>query len=209
MRRMIYFLGGPPRIGKSIIAKAITRQHGINAVSTDSLGVVLETVLRPEAMPSLFAVSRFNEMPEAERIRSLVENPSHRIDCQREESTAVWRAVVPFVLREQEEGRDLVTEGVAVLPELVAQLEGVDYRAVFLGNRGLTQKEDIKRGAIEHEHDWMRRASDEYIAAFASFVAEMSSYVEKEARAFGFDYVEMGRRPFTDAVPVVVELLLG
>lgn len=206
---MIYFLGGPPRIGKSIIAKAITRQHGINAVSTDSLGVVLETVLPPEAIPSLFAVSRFNELPEAERTRSLLENPSSRIDCQIEESTAVWRAVVPFVLREQEEGRDLVTEGVAVLPELVAQLEGVDYRAVFLGNRGLTQKEDIKRGAIEHEHDWMRHASDEYIAAFAAFVAQMSSYVEKEARTYGFDYFEMGGRPFNDAVPEVVDLLLG
>jgi 2-phosphoglycerate kinase len=205
---MIYFLGGPPRIGKSIIAKAITRQYGINAVSTDSLGVVLEAVLHPEAMPSLFAVSRFNAMPEAERIRSLVENPSNRIDCQIEESTAVWRAVVPFVRREQEEGRDLVTEGVAVLPELVAQLEGVDCRAVFLGNRGLTHKENIKRGAIEHEHDWMRHASDECIAAFASFVVQMSSYIEKEARTYGFDYVEMDGRPFKDVVPEVVDLLL-
>jgi hypothetical protein len=71
------------------MAKAITRQHGINAVSTDSLGVVMETVLPPEAMPSLFAVSRFNELPEAERTRALVESPSNRIDRQIQESTKV------------------------------------------------------------------------------------------------------------------------
>ena len=119
---MIYFIGGPPRVGKSIIAEAITRRHGVSAVSTDSLGEALEAVLDPETEPGLFAISRFNEMPEADRIRLMAENPSERIDYQIEESTAVWRAVEPFVRREQEEGRDLVAEGVAVLPELVAVL---------------------------------------------------------------------------------------
>jgi 2-phosphoglycerate kinase len=206
---VIYFIGGPPRVGKSIIAKAITRQHGINAISTDSLGAVLETVLDPETEPGLFAIRRFNEMAEADRIRLLGKNTAKRIDCQVEESTAVWRAVEPFVLREQEEGRDLVAEGVAVLPELVAQLEGVDYRVVFVGNQGHKQRESIKRSAKENEHDWMRHASDEYIDAFATFVVEMSSYIEREARRYGFEYTEMDRRPFNDAVAEVVASLLG
>jgi 2-phosphoglycerate kinase len=206
---MICFIGGPPRVGKSVIAEVITRERGIGSVATDSLGAVLETVLSPESEPGLFVVSRFNEMPEADRIRLMTENPARRIEYQIEESKAVWRAVVPFVLREQEEGRSLVVEGVAVLPELVAQLEGIDYRTVFLGNRGLTHNENIKRGAIEREHDWMRHASDEYVNAFAAFVAQMSGYIEKEARTYGFDYVEMDRRPFSDAVAEVVDLLLG
>ena len=206
---MIYFIGGPPRVGKSIIAKAITTKHGISAVSTDSLGAVLETVLDPEAEPGLFAISRFNEMAEADRIRLMVRNTTRRIDYQIEESVAVWRAVEPFVLREQNEGRDLVAEGVAVLPELVAQLEGVDYRVVFVGNQGHKQQENIKRSAKENEHDWMRHASDEYIDAFAAFVVAMSSYIEKEAHRYGFEYIEMDRKPFNDAVAEVVALLLG
>ena len=206
---MIYFIGGPPRVGKSLIAEITTSQHGINAVSTDSLGAVLETVLSPEAAPGLFAVSRFNELPESDRIRLMMENTARRIDCQIEESKAVWRAVVPFVQREQEEGRSLVVEGVAVLPELVAGLEGFDFRTVFLGNRELTHKENIKKGALEREHDWMRHASDEYIDAFAAFVVQMSGYIEKEARARGFDYIEMGGRPMSDAAAEVAGLLLG
>jgi 2-phosphoglycerate kinase len=206
---MIGFIGGPPRVGKSIIAEAVTRERGIGNVATDSLGAVLETVLSPESEPDLFVVSRLNEMPEADRIRLMTENPARRIEYQILESRAVWRAVVPFVLREQEEGRSLVVEGVAVLPELVARLEGIDYRAVFLGNQGLSHNENIKRGAIEWEHDWMRQASEEYIGAFAAFVAQMSGYIEKEARKYGFDYVEMDRRPFGDAVAEVVDLLLG
>jgi 2-phosphoglycerate kinase len=206
---MIYFIGGPPRVGKSIIAQAITTKHGISAVSTDSLGAVLEAVLNPEAEPGLFAISRFNEMAEADRIRLMVRNTTRRIDCQIEESVAVWRAVEPFVLREQDEGRDLVAEGVAVLPELVAQLKGVDYRVVVVGNQGRKQQENIKRSAKENEHDWMRHASDEYIDAFAAFVVAMSSYIEKEARRYGFEYIEMDRRHFNDAVAEVVALLLG
>ena len=205
---MIYFVGGPPRVGKSIIAKAIARQHGISTVSTDSLGAVLETVLDPKAEPGLFAISRFNDMPEADRIRIMVENTTRRVDCQIEESAAVWRAVEPFVLREQDEGRDLVAEGVAVLPELVTQLEGIDYRAVFVGNQGHKLKENIKRSARENEHDWMRHASDEYIDAFATFVVEMSSYIEKGARRYGFEYIELDGKPLNDAVAEVVDSLL-
>ncbi len=206
---MIYFVGGPPRVGKSIIARAITKQYGISAVSTDSLGAVLETVLDPEVEPGLFAISRFNEMAEADRIRLMVQDATRRIDYQIEESAAVWRAVEPYVLREQEEGRDLVAEGVAVLPELVAQLEGVDRRVVFVGNQGHRQKENIKRSKRENEHDWMRHTSDEYVDAFVRFVVEMSSYIEKEARRYGFEYIEMDRKPFNDAVAEVVDSLLG
>jgi 2-phosphoglycerate kinase len=79
---VIYFVGGPPRVGKSIVATEITRRRGISAVSTDSLGAVLEAVVDPEAVPGLFAVSRFNEMAEADRIELLVGNPSKRIDYQ-------------------------------------------------------------------------------------------------------------------------------
>lgn len=206
---MIYFIGGPPRVGKSIIARAITMKHGISAVSTDSLGAVLEAVLHPEAEPGLFVISRFNGMAEADRIELMVRNTARRIDYQIEEGVAVWRAVAPFVLREQDEGRDLVVEGVAVLPALVAQLEGVDSRVVFVGNQGYKQQENIKTSARENEHDWMRHASDEYIDAFAAFVVAMSSYIEKEAHRYGFEYIEMDRKPFNDAVAEVVALLVG
>jgi 2-phosphoglycerate kinase len=65
---MIYLLGGPPRVGKSIISKTITNKYSINVVSTDSLGAVLENVLDPELEPGLFIVNSFNEMCVEDRI---------------------------------------------------------------------------------------------------------------------------------------------
>ena len=206
---MIYLLGGPPRIGKSIISKAITANHGINVVSTDSLGAVLESVLDPEVEPGLFVFNRFNEMTSVDRMDLMVENTAELVGYVIEEGCAVWKAVNPFVLRESEDGRDVVLEGVAILPELVSQLENVDYRAVFVGNQGNEHKENIKKSAKQNEHDWMRCSSDEYIDAFATFVVQMSSYIEKEAHKYGFEYIEMDKRPFNDAVSEVVDSLLG
>ena len=69
---MIYLLGGPPRVGKSIISRTITKEHGINVVSTDSLGAVLESVVDPEIEPGLFIMNRLNEMTEENRINLMV-----------------------------------------------------------------------------------------------------------------------------------------
>ena len=206
---MIYFIGGPPRVGKSIMASEVTRRRGISAVSTDSLGAVLEAVVDPERDPDLFAVVRFDEMAEVERIELLLKNQTRRIDFQLEESAAVWQAVEPFAVAEQEAGRDLVAEGVAILPELINRLVGVDYRVVFVGNQAHTHEHNIKRSARENKHDWMRHASDEYAEAFAGFVVEMSRYIEREARRYGFQYLELQGKPFTNAVAEAVDLLLG
>jgi len=207
---MIYLLGGPPRVGKSIISKTITVKHGINVVSTDSLGAVLESVLDPEVEPGLFIVNRFNEMAAVDRIDLMVKNTTKRIDYQIQEGYAVWKAVKPFILRENDDDRDVVIEGVAVLPELVSQLVDVDYRAVFIGNQGNEHKKNIKKSAKENEHDWMRYASDEYIDAFATFVVQMSGYIEEEAHKYGYEYIEMDKRPFNDVMGEVLNsLLLG
>ena len=207
---MIYLLGGPPRVGKSIISKTITVKHGINVVSTDSLGAVLESVLDPEVEPGLFIVNRFNEMAAVDRIDLMVKNTTKRIDYQIQEGYAVWKAVKPFILRENDNDRDVVIEGVAVLPELVSQLVDVDYRAVFIGNQGNEHKKNIKKSAKENEHDWMRYASDEYIDAFATFVVQMSGYIEEEAHKYGYEYIEMDKRPFNDVMGEVLNsLLLG
>jgi 2-phosphoglycerate kinase len=55
---MIFLLGGPPRVGKSIISSEIRQKHAVSVVSTDTLGAVLENVLSPEAAPDLFAFEK-------------------------------------------------------------------------------------------------------------------------------------------------------
>jgi 2-phosphoglycerate kinase len=203
---MIYLLGGPPRVGKSKIAGRFTATYGISSVSTDSLGAVLQSVLDPKAAPGLFAVGA---LPLAEKVEMMAARPRRRIDLQVEESRATWRAVEPFIRRESEEGRDLLVEGVAVLPALVVRLEGIDHRAVFVGCRGGDHEANLRKGAAQDESDWMRDATDEYIQAFAAFVERMSGFLAEQAGEHGLPFVEMSGMPFEHAVNAVARLLLG
>jgi 2-phosphoglycerate kinase len=137
-----------------------------------------------------------------------MKDPAKLIDYVRKESYVVWKAVEAFIRREHDEGRDALIEGVAVLPELMSQLEDIPHRVVFIGNQGEHHNENIKKFAEEHEHDWMWDVSDQYIGAFALFVKRMSAYIEQEAKKYGFEYIEMDKALFGD-VPEEVMKSLG
>jgi 2-phosphoglycerate kinase len=204
---MIFLLGGPPRVGKSMISGEIRQKHAVSVVSTDTLGAVLENVLSPGAAPDLFVLGKFADMPLAERVKSIMKDPAALVDYVRRESHVVWKAVEAFVGRENDEGRDVLIEGVAVLPELIGQIEDIPHRAVFVGNQGEDHKENIKRFAEENEHDWMRGASDQYIDAFTVFVNRMSAYIEQEAKKYGFEYIAMDKKLLGDVTEEVMRSL--
>ena len=204
---MIFLLGGPPRVGKSIIASKIRQKCAVSVVSTDTLGAVLENVLSPEAAPDLFVFGKFHEIPMAERVKLIVNDPAELIDYVRRESCVVWKAVEAFIRRENDEGRDILMEGVAILPELVRQLEDIPHRVVFIGNQGENHKENLRKSAEENEYDWMRDVSDQYIGAFAMFVKRISVYIEQEAKKYGFEYIEMDKELFENVTEEVMKSL--
>jgi len=204
---MIFLLGGPPRVGKSIISREIQQKHAVSVVSTDTLGAVLENVLSPEAAPDLFVFGRFHKMSMAERVKLITKDPAELIGYVRKESYVVWKAVEAFIMRENDEGRDILIEGVAILPELMSQLENIPHRVVFIGNQGENHKENIKKSAEENEYDWMWDVSDQYIGAFAMFVRRMSGYIEQEAKKYGFEYIEMDKELLGDVTEGVMKSL--
>jgi 2-phosphoglycerate kinase len=204
---MIFLLGGPPRVGKSIISNEIRQRYAVSVVSTDTLGAVLENVLSPELTPDLFVFGKFNKLPMADRVKLVTKNPAELIDYVRKESHVVWKAVDAFIRRENNEGRDVLIEGVAILPELVSRIENISHRVVFIGNQGEYHKENIKKSAEENEYDWMRDVNDQYISAFAMFVKRMSVYVEQEAKKYGFEYIEMDRHLFGNVTKKVIKSL--
>ena len=135
----------------------------------------------------------------------MMNDPAELIDYVRRESHVVWKAVEAFIRRENDEGRDALIEGVAVLPELMSQLEDIPHRVVFIGNQGENHKENIKKSAEENEHDWMRGVSDQYIGAFGMFVNRMSAYIEQEAKKYGFQYIEMDKELFENMAEQVMK----
>ncbi len=204
---MIFLVGGPPRIGKSIITREIQQKHAVSVVSTDTICAVLERVLSSETVPDLFVFETLYALPMTERVTFINKDPTALIAYVRKESAVVWNAVEAFVRREHEERRDVLIEGVAVLPELVSQLEHIPHRVVFLGNQSEHHHKNITQSIREHPHDWMQNMSDEYIDAFALFVRRMSAYVEQEANTYGFTYIAMETMRFENVADAVMSAL--
>jgi 2-phosphoglycerate kinase len=204
---MIFLLGGPPRVGKSIISRKIQQKHAISVISTDSLGAVLEKVLSPKEAPDLFVFDRFGKIPLNERIKLIMNDPGVLIDYVRRESYVVWKAVEAFTSRENNEGRDVLIEGVAVLPELISRLKDIPHRVVLIGNQGENHKKNNKRFAEKNKNDWMREAGDQYISVYTTFVNRMSAYIEQEAIKYGLAYIEMEKELFTNIADLVMKSL--
>jgi len=53
----------------------------------------------------------------------------------------------------------------------------------------------------------MRDVSDQYIGAFALFVMRMSTYIEQEAKKYGFKYLVMDKELFGDVTEDVMKSL--
>lgn len=204
---MILLLGGPPRVGKSIISGRLRQKYALSVVSTDTLGAVLENVLSPETTPDLFVFDKFNAKPMAEQVKLIREDPPAIIEYVRKESFVVWKAVEFFARKENIEGREVLIEGVAILPELISQIQDIPYRVVFIGNQGENHEENIKKSIEENKHEWMREASEAYIRAFAIFVNQMSAYIEQETKKYGFEYIEINKKPFELVTEEVIQAL--
>jgi 2-phosphoglycerate kinase len=204
-QNMIYLLGGPPRVGKSIISSQIRQKHDLSVVSTDTLAVVLQRFMSPETAPDLFVFDEFNKMPMAQRVQFITKQPTALIETVTRESQVVWKAVEAYIRREHDEGREALIEGVALLPELVSQLGDIPHRAVFIGNQGQNHHENIRKSAEENPHDWMRELSDSYIDAFAMFVNCMSATIEQQAKKYGFVYIEVDQASWVSVTENVMK----
>jgi hypothetical protein len=99
--------------------------------------------------------------------------------------------------------REASTSGAPIL----RQAQDIPHRIAFIGNQGEHHHENLKKSAEENAHDWMRDVNDQYIRAFALFVKRMSAYIEQEAKAYGFEYIEMDNARLGDVTEAVMTSL--
>lgn len=116
--------------------------------------------------------------------------------------------MIEFIHSYNEDGIDLIMEGVAVLPEFAAKLD-VPCKSVFLGNTSSDHAAVIKQQARGNEHDWMYAHSDAEIEKAAEFFALFSSSVQVEAKQYGLRYVEIADGNFEESLSSAAEYLLS
>jgi hypothetical protein len=184
--RILYLIGGPPRVGKSSLAQRLLQHDRIPWLPTD----VLRTVLR-RVLPQLDA-----------------------IDQDPVDASLLAECMYPQIEKAAEvcaeESTRFLIEGFEVSASYPARLgtalQGTEIRACFLGNRSFSP-DDLAgyRGPKPQHHG----ASWEELGEAAGWIRQRSQQLQDECLDAGVVYIDVGDVGFEAAMIQARRQLLG
>ncbi len=183
--RILYLIGGPPRVGKSSLAQRLLKLDQIPWLPTD----VLRTVLR-RVLPELDA-----------------------IDQDPVDASLLAECMYPHIEKAAEvcteESKRFLIEGFELSASYPARLgealQGIEIRACFLGNRSFST-DDLAgyRGPKPQHHG----ASWEELGEAAIWIRQRSKQLHDECLDAGVAYIDVGEVGFeTDMIAARRQLL--
>ena len=205
-----YFIGGAPRVGKSILAYALAKKIGGHVVSTDSIRNAAQEAC-PNKNSDLFAVGEVENATHDEWMRARLEQPQKIIESQNRESVALWPSIVSFCDSFVEDNEIHIVEGVAMLPSLLTKMKNKPKNVFYVGSMDKKHTEAMIYYAQKFpELDWMVALGYDRkkIEATANFVNAMSTYFKAEAEKYGFPYYKIDDDNFDVSIEKIISSVM-
>ena len=184
---MFYLIGGAPRLGKTIVTRALAKHLSIPWISTDQIRAIMRSVGDREKYPALRVMEDESNMNE-----KFIETPTEvSVRLSNEESDVVWKGVVAFMKSHDDPTESYVIEGIGVVPSKLKTLKGIKYKVLYLHQQDkATVQKKVK--ASSDPHDWfMSNISEEAFDHGIQFFTALNEHYYKEAQKYGFDVFEM------------------
>ena len=185
---MIYLIGGAPRVGKSIIAKNIAARQKAELILTDDVCNAIVETLSPEEKRMRFPFPGFSGTASENTF-----TPEEYAEFQLTSARSLEQSLNTIVTRALTEHRNLVVEGVYLLPEhvhrLMTQHGSTKFSTLFIGSSDV---ERTVKGIMNDmsPNNWMRESDIGVIRQVAAFIAAFSKYIHEEALAYDLPYQE-------------------
>jgi 2-phosphoglycerate kinase len=185
---VIVLIGGPPRCGKTILARRLGRQLGCSVLPTDYLGSVISRYIpaeqREARLPSVGAGTLNDE-------RFMRFSAAEMLAGYRRRARTAWTGIQALIEYAIFDGQRYIIEGFHIEPEFARHLTTVygdeHFRIGFLVK---TDSEAITTGlqAARETRDWARdRTTDPAtFRLIAAWVQHYSAYIQTEAARYGF-----------------------
>lgn len=166
---MIYLIGGAPRVGKTQLVQRVLQKKPMHAVSTDAIRHMLRKTIPSDVLPpEIASVPNIGSQP-----------PTEIVARQNQESEALWPYLVELMQSYNEDGYDLLVEGVAVLPHLVAQLHFA-HRAIVVSNNDSSHGETLLKLADQNTSDWLHKFDAVKRANLVAFFQELDVWLQQQ-----------------------------
>ncbi|MFC1651827.1 hypothetical protein ACFL24_01570 [Patescibacteria group bacterium] len=190
---MIYLIGGPPRSGKTIIAKKISKSW----ISADIIESMVVSYINKKDLKRLFPKSiirvktkqsndaMYNSYSAKEIVKAYIK-----------QARASWKAIETMITCELKEGHDYIIEGHQIHPQLIARIIK-KHKKINIVPIILTRfdKDEIVSGCQKHEteNDWFiqKTKNKETYYKIAEMISVYSDFFEREAKKYKLKVINM------------------
>ncbi len=185
---MIYLIGGPPKCGKTMLAKRLSRAYQIPWISADTLQNIVWAYTSKEKHSTLFPHKYLRGESGDEMYTRY--SSQQIVESYIAQGKVAYDAISMMAESYLTDEDDFIVEGYQVTPEIVDRIFkkfGTEHiRAAFLVKYDEEKfVQDIHKSTTPN--DWiLRKIKDEATyGRIAAMIAEYSRYFEKEAKQYG------------------------
>jgi len=190
---MIYLVGAPPRCGKTILAREMSKKTGIPWISCDTLDSISQEYVSAKDWPKKFPYSALRRKGDKRDNDDFYakHSPAKIVGLLRREAASVYRAIETMIACQIADGDDFIVEGYQISPSfanrMIKKFGKQNVKTVFLGKYDAEKfAKDIHKSS--NANDWLIKITknQETFLRVGKMVTEYSKIFEKEAAKFDF-----------------------
>ncbi len=190
---MIYLIGGPPKCGKTTLAKRLSKSKNIPWMSTDTLQNVIKPYMNKKDFSKKFPTSAQHCNNNDEKYSRYSTNKI--IKAYQQQAKTSYQAIDMFAICEITDGNDFIIEGYHIEPKLVAELNEKypdKLRSIFLIKSDETKfVNDIKKSTTPNDWIIARTNNEKTYGKIAKMICKYGKFFEKESKKYGFKVLNM------------------
>lgn len=210
----IYFLSGPPRVGKTTIMKHLVTATHVQLVAVDALEHGLRNVLTGEPHQLLRDITFQGS---AERRISIAEGGQHKpFSNSGSEADLLLQFIEGMLDHYRRNKESAAFEGTDLSPTWVSKISipGFVVRAAYVGYTAASHADTVLSHARDNEHDWINDwietegGSDAKIRAWVKEQTVKCRQLQREAEAHGYPFFDVTSESFESYKASVLQYFL-
>ncbi|HLN19061.1 MAG TPA: hypothetical protein VK255_02735 [Patescibacteria group bacterium] len=195
---MIYLIGGPPKCGKTTLAKKLSKKLSIPWVASDTLQVVAR-----EYVSRYISREKFSKLYPHNAQKGRTNDETYSLNSPKQiaknymiQAKASHKAIDLFSLCEIKDGNDYIVEGYHVTPQLAARLKkkyGADHFRVLFFVKSDIKKfvHNIKKSSTPNDWILTKTQEKETFYKIAEMVSYYGQFFGQEAKKYNFKVLNM------------------
>lgn len=193
---MIYLIGGPPRCGKTTLAKYVSKKFGIPWISTDTLGVIGGAYMNQKEWNKKHPYSKLRGKNRDNDSFYSVHSTAKIVNVLKQEARPTFAAVDMMAICEIKDGNDYIIEGYHIEPALASRLMKKygrkHFRAIFLTKHNKEKfARDVHKSTTPNDWLLVLTKKPETFLKVGAMIDRYSMYFETEAQKYGFKVLNM------------------